>query len=58
MCLAVELRPIPPLPSLGLERRQGGAMMREASPFTVDPKFVRGVQSASNTDLGLPFKAG
>jgi len=29
----VELRPLPPLPSLGLERRQGGAMMREAPPF-------------------------
>jgi transposase, IS605 OrfB family, central region len=28
----VELRPIPPLPSLGL-RRQGGAMMQEAPPF-------------------------
>jgi len=26
----VELRPIPPLPSLGLKRRQGGAMMQEA----------------------------
>ncbi len=30
----VELRPIPPPPSLGLVRgRQGGAMMREAPPF-------------------------
>jgi len=31
----VELRPIPPLPSLGLagRGRQGGAMMREAPPF-------------------------
>ena len=28
----VELRPIPPLPSLGLKRRQGGAVMREAPP--------------------------
>ena len=28
----VELRPIPPLPSLGL-RRQGGVMMQEAPPF-------------------------
>jgi len=28
-----ELRPIPPLPSLGLKRRQGGAMMQEAPPF-------------------------
>jgi len=29
-----ELRPIPPLPSLGLKKgRQGGAMMREAPPF-------------------------
>jgi len=30
----VELRPIPPLPSLGLKkRRQGGAMKQEAPPF-------------------------
>ena len=26
----VELRPIPPLPSLGLKRRQGGAVKQEA----------------------------
>ena len=37
----VELRPIPPLPSLGLKkRRQGGAMRQEAPPFTVDPKSI------------------
>ncbi|PSO07030.1 hypothetical protein B9Q04_13030 [Candidatus Marsarchaeota G2 archaeon BE_D] len=30
---AVELRPIPPLPSLGLKRRQGGAVMQEAPAF-------------------------
>ncbi len=29
----VELRPIPPLPSLGLKRRHGGAMIQEAPPF-------------------------
>ena len=29
----VELRPIPPLPSLGLKRRQGGALKQEAPPF-------------------------
>jgi len=29
----VELRPIPPLPSLGLKRGQGGVLMREAPPF-------------------------
>jgi len=29
----VELRPIPPLPSLGLKRRHGGAMKQEAPPF-------------------------
>jgi len=28
-----ELRPIPPLPSLGLKRRQGGAMKQEAPPL-------------------------
>jgi len=28
-----KLRPIPPLLSLGLARRQGGAMIQEASPF-------------------------
>ena len=30
---AVELRPIPPLPSLGLKRRQGGAVRQEAPAF-------------------------
>jgi putative transposase len=30
---AVELRPIPPLPSLGLVWRHGGAVMQEAPPF-------------------------
>jgi len=29
----VELRPIPPLPSLGLKRRQGVALKQEAPPF-------------------------
>ena len=29
----VELRPIPPLPSLGLKGRHGGAVIREAPPF-------------------------
>jgi Transposase and inactivated derivatives len=29
----VELHPIPPLPSLGLKRRQGGAVKQEAPPF-------------------------
>jgi len=35
VCLVGELRPIPPLPSLGLaaRRRRGGAMIQEASPF-------------------------
>lgn len=28
-----ELRPIPPLPSLGLKRRQGGVLIQEAPPF-------------------------
>ena len=30
---AVELRPIPPLPSLGLKRRHGGAVRQEAPAF-------------------------
>jgi Transposase and inactivated derivatives len=30
---AVELRPIPPLPTLGLVGRQGGVMRQEAPPF-------------------------
>jgi len=37
----VELRPIPPLPSLGLKkRRQGGALKQEAPSVTVDQKFL------------------
>ena len=34
VCPAAELHPIPPLPSLGLKRRKGEAMMREAPSFT------------------------
>jgi hypothetical protein len=29
----VELRPIPPLPTLGLAKRHGGAMIQEAPAF-------------------------
>jgi len=35
-----ELRPLHPLPSLGLARRQGGAMKQEAPSVTVDQKFL------------------
>jgi putative transposase len=36
-----ELRPLPPLPSLGLKkRRQGGAVKQEAPPSPVDQKFL------------------
>ena len=36
-----KLRPLPPLPSLGLKkRRQGGALKQEAPSVTVDQKFL------------------
>jgi hypothetical protein len=28
------------------------------TPFTVDPKFIHGIQSALGADSDLPFRAG
>ena len=51
----VELRPIPPLPSLGLKRRQGGAMKQEAPRLQLRGSSPSSSSFASSIPFFLAF---